>query len=111
MAPFSVACAFCKMAGKLLWEPLGQNSGLLQACNLSFAKFIGLGNRRRQLGISPVNTAPPPVFLAEAELDRQLPCRDSLNPVITTLNLDGCRVQEVRDGKGGTRLLQLCTDA
>jgi hypothetical protein len=80
------------------------------ACNESFAYFLALSARRRETGLAPVTTKPPPVFLAAPDLDDRLPCRDTVNPIVGTLDLSDCAATEVADARGNPRLLYVCTD-
>ena len=79
-----------------------------QACSTSLTTFIGLGSARRSAGIAPVTTAPPPVFMSRQDADRELPCEDTLNPIVDSLDLSNCGAAEVLDGRGELRVLYVC---
>ena len=79
------------------------------ACNQSFASFLNLSAARRSLGRSPMNLTPPPVFLAVPDLQERMPCKDTVNPIVSSIELDACAATEVLDGRGALRLLYVCT--
>jgi hypothetical protein len=80
-----------------------------QGCNQSFGDFIALSSARRARGRAPMNITPPPVFLASAGGSVQPPCQDTLNPIVSTLNLEDCAGTQVLDGRGALRILYVCT--
>lgn len=79
------------------------------ACNESLKNYLSLGMARRGLGQSPMNLAPPPVFLAVPDRQERLPCGDTVNPIASSIELDNCAATEVLDGQGALRLLYVCT--
>ncbi len=78
-------------------------------CNQSFGDFIALGSTRRAAGFAPINTTPPPVFMAGTDTAARLPCQNTLNPIVSTLELEACLSTQVLDGSGALRLLYVCT--
>lgn len=80
-----------------------------QGCNHAFRDFIALSSARRAAGRPPMNTTPPPVFLTLGDAAEQLPCGETLNPIVSNLDLADCAGTEVLDGRGALRLLYVCT--
>jgi hypothetical protein len=81
-----------------------------EGCNQSFSNFLALSAARRETGLAPVVVNPPPVFLTVPDLDARLPCRDTVNPIVGTLDLGRCASMEVVDGRGILRSLYVCVD-
>lgn len=78
------------------------------ACERSTQLFFEFGTKRRQKGLRPISTDPPPVFLSIPDLESQLPCRATSDPVIQLLDLSQCSHTAVEDERGDRMNLNIC---
>lgn len=78
------------------------------ACERSMQLFFEISAERRQKGLQPISTDPPPVFLSIPDLENQLPCRATSHPIIQLLDLTRCAHTEVEDDKGDRMNLNIC---
>ena len=78
------------------------------ACERSAQLFFEFSARRRQQGLRPISTEPPPVFLSIPDLENQLPCQTTNYPIMQLLNLDRCARTEVEDNRGDRMNLNIC---
>ena len=81
------------------------------ACEQSAQLFFEISAERRQKGLQPISTEPPPVFLSIPDLEKQLPCRTTNHPIIQLLNLTRCSRTEVEDNRGDRMILNICENA
>lgn len=78
------------------------------ACEQSAELFFEISAKRRQKGLQPLSTDPPPVFLSIPDLARKLPCHATSHPIIQLLNLGGCSSTQVEDNQRERMDLYIC---
>lgn len=78
------------------------------ACGVSVSILLDLAGARRAQGIAPINARPAAVFLTEPDLYQQLPCQDTVSPILPVTDLSSCAYQPVLDAGNRQRELWVC---
>lgn len=78
------------------------------ACERSSRLFLEIGVHRRQRGLQPISTEPPPVFFSVPELEKRLPCQTSGYPIVQLLDLERCSQTLITDHRGQPMQLNIC---
>ena len=80
------------------------------ACERSSELFLEFGVSRRQNGIQPISTTPPPVFLSIPDIEKLLPCQKTAYPIIQLLDLSQCSQSLVTNDRDEPMNLFVCTN-
>jgi len=83
-------------------------AGQQTACEQSAQLFFEISAKRRQNGLRPISTEPPSVFMSIPDLEMQLPCQTTGDPIMQLLNLDQCSRTQVADSRGNQMNLNIC---
>jgi hypothetical protein len=88
-------------------EPTRRNA----ACSRSLNLFLTASVARRAAGLPPVRSAPPPLFVAVADLTRDDPCAGTTAPLEPVLDLADCAAEPALDARGRELRLWVCPSA
>ncbi|MFQ5635790.1 MAG: hypothetical protein ACE5G3_10745 [Gammaproteobacteria bacterium] len=78
------------------------------ACRRSSEILVASGAARRNNGVAPLATQPPPVFLALPDLEHLMPCSATRFPLFSMMDLSRCSTTRVIGRSGDEADLHVC---